>query len=780
MSRKRHPARGSTSVKRRRRGAGLGLGPWLLLIGVVLGVLGAGYVWELDQEIRAQFEGKRWALPTRVYARPLELYAGQRISAEQFAQELEDLRYRSASPATEPGTFDRKGNTFDIATRPFTFWDGKEPTHRLRLQFSGDHMSDVTTLDGFRPVGLARLDPMTIAGIYPAHNEDRILLKRDQLPDLLVKTLIGVEDRKFYHHIGIDPLGILRAILANLRAGRTVQGGSTLTQQLVKNYFLTNERTLARKINEMIMAILLELHYSKDQILEAYANEVYLGQDGQRAIHGFGLASRFYFDRPLDQLEPRHIALLVGLVRGPSYYDPRRHPERARERRKLVLDVMADRGLVSRADADRISREPLDVSARPLSGVTRYPAFLDLVRQQLHHDYREEDLRSEGLQVFTTLDPRIQSAVEKAIQTELPQLERRERLKPGSLQASAVFTDTQGGEVLALVGGRDSELAGFNRALDARRPIGSLVKPAVYLTALERPSRYTLATSLEDNPITYTSDHGQPWSPKNYDRRYRGRVLLEDALANSYNVPTVRLGLDLGVPEVAKTLHRLGLEGDIGAYPSLLLGSIDLTPFEVATIYQTIASGGYRTPLRAIREVTAADGTALSRYPLTVTQAIQPGPAYLLTRAMQAVVTGGTARSLAQNVPPAWHVAGKTGTTDDLRDSWFAGFTGDVLGVVWVGEDDNSPTGLSGATGALRVWAESVDGLNLVPLDPVAPSGVERVLVDPETGLRADESCTGARTMPFLAGSAPVQSAPCVTPWRSTNRPAAGTTMDMF
>jgi penicillin-binding protein 1B len=279
MSRKARRHARSSSLKRR-RGAGLGLALWLLLVGIVAGVLGAGYVWQLDREIRAQFEGKRWALPTRVYARPLELYAGARLGADQFADELDGLRYRRTSLVNEPGTFDRKGNTFDVATRPFTFWDGKESTHRVHLVFSADRLSEVASLEGASSIGLVRLDPMFIAGIYPAHNEDRILLKRADLPPMLVETLIAVEDHNFYHHFGVDPQGIVRAILANLRAGRTVQGGSTLTQQLVKNYFLTNERTLARKINEMIMAVLLELHYSKDEILEAYANEVYLGQDG--------------------------------------------------------------------------------------------------------------------------------------------------------------------------------------------------------------------------------------------------------------------------------------------------------------------------------------------------------------------------------------------------------------------------------------------------------------------------------------------------------------------
>lgn len=743
----------------------------LLLLGLILLLLGAAgvHMWHLDQAIRAQFEGRRWALPTRVYARPLELYVGQPLTAAGFEAELAELRYRPTPQAAEPGTYRRDGEVFDVATRPFLFWDGPEPSRKVRVAFSAGAVSSLVAYPDDKDVPLLRMDPVEIAGIYPSHGEDRVLVKLEDWPPLLASALMAVEDRKFFNHWGIDPRGILRALWANLRAGRTVQGGSTLTQQLVKNYFLSNERTVKRKLNEMAMAVLLETHYAKRQILEAYGNEVYLGQDGQRAIHGFGLASRFYFDRSLQDLKAHHVALLVGLVRGPSQYDPRRHPERALQRRNLVLRVMTEQGLLSAEEFEQARAEPLDVSPSPPSGVTPYPAFLELVRLQLRQDYREEDLRSEGLQVFTTLDPRVQGALEDAVQTVLPALEARPALRNASLQASAVFVDPQSGEILAMLGGRNPGEAGFNRAMSATRPIGSLVKPAIYLCALEHPDRYTLATPLDDTPFLYRPRYGADWEPKNYDKRFRGEVLLWDALVHSYNVPTARVGLDLGVAEVAETLRRLGVARDLKPYPSLLLGAVELTPFEVAEMYETLASGGFRTPLRAIREVVAADGTPLQRYPLQVEQVVAAGPEFLITAVLQGVVREGTARSLRRWVADARQLAGKTGTTDDLRDSWFVAFGGNLLGVVWVGRDDNGPTGLSGATGALRVWGQTVGGLELAPLERPVPGSIEYALIDPETGLQADQTCQGAVRLPFLKGSVPGQSAPCVTPWRTSS-----------
>jgi len=737
----------------------------LLLGGLIVGLLALGtYTLHLDSIIRTQFEGKRWALPARVYARPLELFPGMALSAEQFASELALLNYRAVETPIRPGTYARQGELFELTTRRFSFWDGTERSRRMQVAFQGKSLKGLSSLDDQATPGLVRMEPAEIAGIYPAHQEDRILIKREEIPPVLVDALLAVEDRSFYEHQGIDFKGISRALIANIRAGRTVQGGSTLTQQLVKNFFLSNERTLSRKLNEMLMAVLIEWHYGKDEILEAYGNEVYLGQDGNRAIHGLGLASRFYFDRPLGDLDLHHIALLVGLVRGPSYYDPRRHPERAKQRRALVLDVMAAQALISPEDAATAKQLPLEVSPKAPNGISRYPAFLDLVQRQLREDYREEDLTSEGLQIFTTLDPQVQAMTEKAIIDRLPSLEKQVRLDPEQLQGAAIVADTQSGEVLAIVGGRDVRLAGFNRALDARRPVGSMLKPAIYLTALEHPNLYTLATLLDDqNPLVYTARNGKQWSPANYDKRYHGYVMLQDALAHSYNIPTARLGLELDVLKVIETLHRLGIKRELRPLPSLLLGAVDLTPLELTQMYETFASGGFRLPLRAIREVTAADGEPLQRYPLSVEKAIEPGPAYLITTAMQRVIQIGTARAINSRLSPQLGIAGKTGTTDDLRDSWFAGFSGNLLSVIWLGRDDNQPIRLNGASGAMRVWMEIMGNLPLEPLYLAPPPSIERVLIDPQTGFRADGNCPNVQSLPFLVGSSPSLPAPCST-----------------
>jgi penicillin-binding protein 1B len=720
----------------------------------------AFYIAYLDGRVRRQFEGKRWAVPARVYARPMELYAGLAIAPGRLASHLDALGYRKTSRPDRPGTYRLSGDSLELTTRGFEFWDGSEPAVQVGLRFEQGRVSALRGADGSSP-GLVRLDPALVAGIYPSHHEDRVLLRRDEIPDLMVQGLIAVEDRKFYQHGGVDSRAILRALVANLRAGRTVQGGSTLTQQLVKNFFLTPERTLKRKINEALMSLLVEWHYDKDEILEAYANEVYVGQDGQRAIHGFGLASHFYFGRPLGELPTEQLALLVGLVKGPSYYDPRRHPERARERRDVVLALMQQQDVLSRDALERAVRQPLGVSRRTRGGVTAYPAFLDLVRRQLAQDYRDEDLTSEGLKIFTTLDLEVQQSAERGLAGGLPILERRHGLPSQSLQGAAVFTDTQTGELLALVGGRNVREVGFNRALDARRPIGSLAKPFVYLQALSQPDRYHLMSWLDDGPLVIERPSGEPWTPQNYDRQFHGPVPLHEALARSYNVATVRLALDLGIETLARDFQRYGLSERPAAYPSLALGALELAPIEVAGLFQVLSSGGFRTPIRAIREVVAADGRPLQRYALKVESVADPGAVYLTTKALQEVVSHGTGRSLAEKVPAAWRMAGKTGTTDGARDSWFAAYSGNLLGVVWLGRDDNQPAGLSGAGGALRIFGDVVKGLGLLPLEPLSPTDVEWRWIDAENGLTTEASCPTAARVPFSRSTPPLARSRC-------------------
>jgi penicillin-binding protein 1B len=755
MVRRRTRGRKRPSRKRNRSSF-----PWFRLL-LVLSLVFAAYVVWLDVQVTSQFNGKRWSLPARVYARPLELYAGRILTPEQFTAELRALNYRAVSAAQQPGQYARNRDVFDVASRAFPFWDGTEPARNMRVTFSSGAITALTDRATGQALSLARLDPVLVGSFYPAHNEDRVLLKLDEVPVSLTNALIAIEDRNFYHHHGVSPLAILRALWANVRAGGVVQGGSTLTQQLVKNFFLTSERSLVRKINEAIMAVLLEIHYSKNEILEAYLNEVYLAQDGQRSINGFGLASYFYFNRPLAELSVDQYALLVGLVKGPSYYNPWKHPDRARERRNLVLDVMADMQLLDPQDAARAKTQKLNIGSSERKAINTFPAFLDLVRRQLQTDYRDEDITSEGLSIFTTLDPQVQWALERSLQQRLAEIEKSRGSGPGKLEGAGVVTSVQGGEVLALAGGRDPKFAGFNRALDASRQVGSLLKPAVYLTALEHPDRYTLATLLDDSPLTYKARNGDVWEPRNYDKQDHGHVPLYLALAHSYNVSTARLGLELGVDSVIKTLRRLGVEVKLNPYPSLLLGATEMTPLQVTRMYQTYASGGFDTPLRAITAVLAADKSPLQRYPLNVRAAIKPEYAQLITTAMMYVVRVGTGTAIYQVLPADRNVAGKTGTTDDLRDSWFAGFTGDRLGVVWVGRDDNQPTGLTGSTGALRVWRDVFASFEDSSWMQTVTDGIEYHWIDPASGLLADSSCPDAVQLPFITGSAPASYAAC-------------------
>ncbi|MDP1708022.1 MAG: penicillin-binding protein 1B [Gammaproteobacteria bacterium] len=724
-------------------------------------VIGIPYVAYLDYTVRTQFEGKRWALPARVYARPLELFQGVNLTAEQLSQELVNLGYVNTARPETPGTFVRMPNGLRFVTRSFRFWDGTESSVSVQAEFDGGTVRMLRDPISGTAVDLVRLDPLLIGSIYPSHHEDRVLVQINDVPPLLIKMLIAIEDRHYYAHHGIDPFSILRAVWANLRAGSTVQGGSTLTQQLVKNFYLSAERTLWRKLNEALMSLLLEAHYSKDEILEAYLNEIFLGQDGKRAIHGFGLASQFYFNRPLTELKPAHLALLVGLVRGASFYDPRRHPARALALRNSIFDTLASEGVLGIQEVASAKATTLGVTQRPPSGISPYPAFMDLVRRQLQRDYKEEDLTSEGLQIFTTLDPRIQDSVDKALSTRIASLEKQYQLPARKLEGAALVTRTENGEVLAVVGGRDTRYSGFNRALDAQRQIGSLVKPAVYLTALMQPQKYTLATQLDDSPLTVKNPGGKVWTPSNYDHEYRGPVALHTALAQSLNVATARLGIEVGIPNVVNTLKKLGVERTIPPYPSMLLGAMELAPIEVAQMYQTLASGGFQMPLRAIREVLTAKGEPLQHYGLSIRQVFEPAPVFLVTSAMQEVTSMGTARSLYTQIPASLAIAGKTGTTDDLRDSWFAGFSGQHLMVAWLGRDDNRPIGLTGASGALRVWGDTISRIGTQPLRPVPPTDIETITLDAATHLRAGSGCSEVAQLPFIAGSAPQEFAPC-------------------
>lgn len=741
--------------KRRSSGARPWLG-WAVKLSIVGLVILAGFAIYLDAVVQEKFSGKRWTIPAKVYARPLELFVGQKLDKNDFLAELDALGYRRERSVSGPGGASVAGNDIELHTRGFQFYEGAEQSQRLRVRFSGDFVAGLSSANG-SALPVARLEPVLIGGLYPAHNEDRILIKLDQVPPYLVETLVAVEDREFFNHFGVSPKSIARAVWVNLTAGQVRQGGSTLTQQLVKNFYLTNERSMTRKITEAMMAVLLELHYDKQEILEAYLNEVFLGQDGRRAVHGFGLASQYFFGQPLAELKLPQVALLVGMVKGPTYYNPRRNPERALERRNLVLDLLAEQQVISADEAAKAKQAPLGVTRRGSMADSSYPAFLDLVKRQLREDYRDEDLTEEGLRVFTSFDPVLQLKAEQAMSETLKRLGKATE----GVEGAMIVTNPETGEIQAMLGSRQPGFAGFNRALDASRPIGSLIKPAIYLAALEKPSQYTLTSLLEDEPFSVKGADGQVWKPQNYGRQAYGTVYLYQALANSYNLSTARLGLDLGVPNVLKTLERLGASPKWPAYPSMLLGAGGLRPIEVADMYQTLANGGFNTPLRGIRSVLTADGEPLKRYPFQIQQRFDPGAIYLTQYAMQRAMREGTGRSAYNRLPQSLNLAGKTGTTNDSRDSWFAGFSQDLLAVVWLGRDDNGKTSLTGATGALQVWTDFMRRADPLPLQMPVPDNVTYAWVDARSGLGTDERCPDAVQMPYIRGSEPAPGPGC-------------------
>lgn len=752
MTKSRSPRNRS---KRRSSGARPWLG-WAVKLSIVGLVILAGFAIYLDAVVQEKFSGKRWTIPAKVYARPLELFVGQKLDKNDFLAELDALGYRRERSVSGPGGASVAGNDIELHTRGFQFYEGAEQSQRLRVRFSGDFVAGLSSANG-SALPVARLEPVLIGGLYPAHNEDRILIKLDQVPPYLVETLVAVEDREFFNHFGVSPKSIARAVWVNLTAGQVRQGGSTLTQQLVKNFYLTNERSMTRKITEAMMAVLLELHYEKQEILEAYLNEVFLGQDGRRAVHGFGLASQYFFGQPLAELKLPQVALLVGMVKGPTYYNPRRNPERALERRNLVLDLLAEQQVISADEAAKAKQAPLGVTQRGSMADSSYPAFLDLVKRQLREDYRDEDLTEEGLRVFTSFDPVLQLKAEQAMSETLKRLGKATE----GVEGAMIVTNPETGEIQAMLGSRQPGFAGFNRALDASRPIGSLIKPAIYLAALEKPSQYTLTSLLEDEPFSVKGADGQVWKPQNYGRQAYGTVYLYQALANSYNLSTARLGLDLGVPNVLKTLERLGASPKWPAYPSMLLGAGGLRPIEVADMYQTLANGGFNTPLRGIRSVLTADGEPLKRYPFQIQQRFDPGAIYLTQYAMQRAMREGTGRSAYNRLPQSLNLAGKTGTTNDSRDSWFAGFSQDLLAVVWLGRDDNGKTSLTGATGALQVWTDFMRRADPLPLQMPVPDNVSYAWVDARSGLGTDERCPDAVQMPYIRGSEPAPGPGC-------------------
>jgi penicillin-binding protein 1B len=760
-------------VKAKRRKLLLRIGAAVLLICILLAVALTIWVVHLDRLVTQQFQGRHWSVPAHVYAAPLELYAGAAVSAGDLEEELRRLHYRPGDPAAGAGFYRRHGNTFDVHARRVRFIDEQREDQTVSIVADDNSITGLKQANGAE-LPLFRLDPPVIGSVFPIHGEDRLVLSPADVPPLLRAGIKLIEDRRFDEHHGVDARGIVRAVWANLRAHRVVQGGSTLTQQLVKNYFLTDEQSLGRKVTEAIMALRLEKHFSKDDILVAYLNEVYLGQDGSRAIHGFGLGSEYYFAKPLPELGVGELAMLIGIVKGPSFYDPRKHPDRVLARRNLVLQELVRAHLIDDASASRASALPLGL--RPPGG-NYVPAYLDLVRRHLKRDYADADLAAAGLSVYTSLDPRAQAAAERALTQNLKRLDAASKVKNDHLEGAVIVTEPGSGDVIAVVGGRDVGTGGFNRALDARRPIGSLVKPAVYLAALES-GKYNAATLIEDAPFQLKLPDGSVWAPENFEHEFYGEVPLARALAKSMNVATVKLGLELGLPKVAETLQKLGLETAPALNPSMLLGTVEMTPLEVVQVYTSLANGGFRARLRAVRAVLDEQGKPLKSFKVQVEEAAPPDAVYDLDQMLTLVITHGTASEAAGRLPHTV-AAGKTGTSSDTRDSWFAGFTGSYLAVTWVGYDDNRVTGLTGAAGALPVWLDTLASLRSSSFQPVPPETVEDRWIDFSDGLETTPACSSDAVVVSVPKGTVLRSKPdCKISSSGSHAPPTGTLAD--
>ena len=740
-------------------------GPWrtrLLTWGLAAAALLLGflipYMLYLNHQVGERFGKLRWQVPTRVYARPLVLKGGLAMDAQTLKTELDAASYRDGD-GRRPGTYDRNGARWRISSRGYHDVDGRVAPAVLEVTLAAGKVATIRDVGSKKALRSARLDPARIATLYGQDQEERRLVQMDEVPELLVTGLQAVEDRDFNRHMGIDLGGMLRAAFVNVRSGDARQGASTLTQQLARSGLLGigKEQTWTRKFKEILFALLLEMRYDKRTILEAYFNQVDLGQRGAQSIKGVAAASEFWFGRQLQDLSTEQIAMLIGLVKGPSWYNPRRNPERATERRNFVLGEMHETGLIDDTEYQRALKAPLGVTGSAgTMAANRFPAYVDLVRKQLARDYPADRLSGAGLAVMTGMSPTAQGYAEGAVTRTLKSVGGKGR---PPLEAGLVMTDVHNGDVVAVVGSRELTTQGFNRAVDARRPVGSLLKPFVYLLALAQPEKWSLASTISDAPVTVSLGRARTWKPGNSDGRSHGTVHLIDALAQSYNQATVRLGMDVTPERLASLIRTLsGIESP--GQPSLILGAVDQSPYAMAQLYQFLASGGEIQPLHAVRGVLDPQGNLIKRYD-TVAPPAQKGDAVaarLVGIALQYAVSNGTGRSLVRDGRGALQAAGKTGTSNDGRDSWFAGYTGDHLAVVWVGNDENKQTGLYGATGGMRVWSDIFARLPSAPLQ-LDDEGIDWRPVDGRYS--TDPGCPGSRRFPFVAGYAPPYR-PCV------------------
>lgn len=758
--------RGRRSRRRRSRRT-LSLGRALVLSLALLafgsGVFVARAVLRLDQVVRARFEGRLFSVPTRVYSAPTMLTAGLDIEQIELRDTLRRLGYREeGDPAVAtPGAVAWAPGRVRVHLRGFEHPTRAEAPRRIELAVGRERIEEIRELGSGRELSVALLEPETIGAYYGPEHEQRELVRIGAVPRHLIDAVLAVEDQRFEEHGGIDWIRVLGAAWANVRAGGIRQGGSTLTQQLVKNFFLTPDRTLERKLQEAVMAVIVEARFDKSAILEAYLNEIYLGQRGATSIHGVGEAARLYFGKPVRLLRVEESALLAALIRNPGANNPFRHPERALARRNLVLDLMLEQGRIDAGTHGAARSAPLALAERSSEPRdTRY--FLDALRVQLPELYDREVLASAGLRIYSTLDVRLQRAAAAAVREGLAELEKRyPELAPKDgprLQACLVAMRPQTGEVVALVGGRDYGASQFDRCTQARRPAGSSFKPVVYAAALEADADgpvVTLASLIDDSPFSLETESGS-WQPANYDRQFHGTVSVREALERSLNVATARLAQHVGIDNIVDMARRLGVTSPLHPYPALALGAADVTPLEMARVYATLASGGIRPEVLLFEDVTDERGRTLERRRMSGERTLDPATAFVTTSLLEGVVDRGTARSV-RSAGFTGPIAGKTGTSDDSKDLWFAGFTPELVAVVWVGYDEPRKMRHAAASIALPIWRrflEQAVGKRVEGSFP-RPASVRVAEVDPVTGALALAGCPRRRPEYFIAGTEP-------------------------
>ena len=718
---------------------------------IIFSVISIAYVSILDSKVVNKLDGVLWTVPAKVYARPLELAEGGKINVGVLKKELEILSYELTKGIPDtPGEFSQSQRSVNIFIRGF----GSQEPGLYRLKIENDKIDSIKRKDGIS-IDLIQLEPLSIGGMFPSHLQDRILLNFSQVPKDLEEMILVVEDRNFYSHKGISLRSIMRAFIKNTRALGIEEGGSTITQQLAKSLFFSPEQTIKRKIKEAIAALLIEIHYSKQEILLAYINDVFIAQSGRRAIHGFGLASQFFFGTDLKNLSLDQKALLVGMLKGPSLYSPINNPDRAKTRRDLVLSLIKNDSLITEEEYLDLKGRSLKVIPPSFKSLSKYPAFNDIVTLDLRKNFDDSDLRTKGLKIITNLDPVVQDYLEESIKDTKLQLKRRYGSQLNGLEGAGIVIDSFSGEVVAAIGSTKPNNYGFNRAINAVRPIGSLVKPFIYLSALQHYSKYNLSTLLDDSKLSVSLPGGKLWEPNNFDKKFHGNIPLHVALSESYNVATTRLGMDLGYSVVQETFTKLGIKKKIPKYPSIFVGSFEMTPLEAIQAYQTIASEGFYSPLNSIRTVESSEDVLSLSYPYKVEQRFRPEPIYLLKFVLKQTFISGTARGFSSRVIEKWKTGGKTGTSDDQRDSWFVGYAGNYLMVVWLGFDDNRKSPLTGRTGALQVWKNFMSRLDPIAYEVRKPSRIRYEWVDTKDGLLSGERCKGSILIPFVEGTEP-------------------------